>query len=218
VKVIAFLGLPGSGKTTARQILEERSGFEGLQMKDIAAEEFLDVKQNGVEALSDNFKERVKNPQSYVPEGALGEQIGDWVDSILDVDGNYFKTKLKRQMLYEYDCDILLVDGARSVADANAIKEVRYESHLIYMHAPFCVRFKRLKNRDRKGEEDIDKNYLKQRDEQELSWGVNKILSEYKTQSSRGYSKEYDVKYFYSNHDNVSALESELNLFVDNLI
>lgn len=219
MKVIGLMGLPGSGKTTARENLEERDDFEfkGIQMKDIAGKEFLNVKKNGVESLSEKFRDTVDNPKSYVPEGSLEKQIGDWVDSILEVDDNYFATKLRYQIQNEYNSDVLVVDGIRSVPDAEAILGVECESYLIYIQTPFCVRFERLEARGREGEEDIDKDYLVDRDRQELSWGVDDILSSYENEGE-DYDKEYPVEYFYSNHNTIPRFESEFNLFVDNLL
>lgn len=219
MKVIGLMGLPGSGKTTASKSLESRDdfNFKGLQMKDIAGEEFLNVKNNGVESLSEEFRDTVDNPSSYVPEGTLEKQIGDWVDSILGVDDNYFATKLKHRIQNDFDSDVLVVDGIRSVPDAEAILGVECDSYLVYIQTPFCVRFERLQTRGREGEQDIDEDYLVDRDKQELSWGVDDILSSYENVQG-DYNKEYPVEYFYSNHSTISSFESEFNLFVDDIL
>jgi hypothetical protein len=168
-------------------------------------------------ASPEEFRDTVDTPSSYVPEGSLEKQIGDWVDSILEVDNNYFATKLKHRIQNEFDSDVLVVDGIRSVPDAKAILEVEYESYLVYIQTPFCVRFERLESRGREGEEDIDEGYLVDRDRQELSWGVDDILSSHEN-GDGDYNKKYPVEYFYSNHSTISSFESEFNLFVDNLL
>lgn len=218
MKVIGLMGLPGSGKTTAREGLEQRIdySFKGIQMKDIAGREFNRIKKNGVDSIDEGFKSSVDNPEDYVPNGELEKEIGDWVNSILEVDDEYFARLLEERIESEEEADVIVVDGVRSLPDAVAIKRSKGRSQLVFIQTPFCVRLDRIKSRGREGEEDIEVSYLVERDRQELSWGVDEIMSSYSVNDE--YSRRFEVEVFYANHDDIAEFRTEFDHFIDDLL
>lgn len=46
-------------------------------MKYIAGREFNRIKNNSVDSINEGFKSSVDNSEDYVPNGEIGEKIGD---------------------------------------------------------------------------------------------------------------------------------------------
>lgn len=222
MKLLGLLGLPGAGKTTAMNDLTDRvdHDFEGLQMKEVAAEEYHAAVEQGIDAFPDDLQENLWDAgldDAAVPTGDFGNEIADFVDTILSVQGDYFALKAADHIdSLGADADVVVVDGIRSVADADGLATANADAyHLVYLHTPFHVRLERLQGRGRDGEEDIDATYLADRDEQELSWGVDDILLSYEFDTGE---TEYPVEYFYANHDSLASFSLDFNSFVDNLL
>lgn len=221
-QVLGLLGMPGAGKTTALNALESRSdyNFVGLQMKSIAAEQFNQMQDVGMDSFPEKTERKIREKnlvEEATPKGDLGEEIADWVDTILSVNNSYFAEKATDKIQNTKDADVVVVDGIRSVPDAECIMGSFEEFSLLFLHTPFSTRLDRLKKRSRSGEEDVDAEYLINRDEQELSWGVDEILSSYQ-KDELDYQKEYPVDFFYANHEGISEFEREFRLFVDDLL
>jgi dephospho-CoA kinase len=138
------------------------------------------------------------------------------VDSILEVDNKYFARLLEERIESEEEADVIVVDGVRSLSDAMAVKRNKACSQLVFIQTPFRVRIDRIKSRGREGEEDIEESYLEERDRQELSWGVDEIMSSYSVND--GYSRRFDVEVFYANHDDTAEFRTEFDHFVDDLL
>lgn len=220
-QVLGLLGMPGAGKTTALNALESWSdcNFVGLQMKTIAAEQFNQMQNVGMNSFPQKMEYKIREEdlvEEATPEGDLGEKIASWVDTILSVNNSYFAEKATERIQNTDNADVAVVDGIRSVPDAEYIMDSFEEFNLLFLHTPFSTRLDRLKQRSRSGEEDVDTEYLINRDKQELNWGVDEILSSY--QKDGLYQKEYPVDFFYANHESVSEFEREFRLFVDDLL
>jgi len=149
--------------------------------------------------------------------GDIGSEIGDWVDTVLSIKNDYFAKNAADKIQRMKDADVIVVDGIRSVPDVTCIDDVASRFKLIFLHTPFSTRLDRLQDRGRDGEEDVDANYLINRDEQELSWGVNKILSSYNV-TKKGYVKDYPVEFFYSDHDSIGEFGAEFSFFISDLM
>lgn len=221
-QVLGLLGMPGAGKTTALDALESRSdyNFVGLQMKGIAAEQFNQMQDVGMDSFPEQTERKIREQnlvEEATPEGELGEEIADWVGTILSVNNSYFAEKATERIKNTEDADVVVVDGIRSVPDAECIMDSFEEFSLVFLHTPFSTRLDRLKERSRSGEEDVDAEYLINRDEQELSWGVNEILSSYQ-EEDLDYQQEYPVEFFYANHETIPEFEREFTLFIDDLL
>lgn len=221
MKVLGLLGMPGSGKTTALKSLEDRvdHDFSGLKMKDVAAKEFNKMQENGLEYFPKEMRGTIKSNDlvdEATPDGRLGDEIANWVDFVLSINGSYFAEEAKTKIQGMTETDVVVVDGIRSVSDVENVMEAADVFRLVYLQTPFHTRLERLKDRGREGEEDIDAQYLLKRDKQEFSWGIDEILASYQKGYS-DYEKEYPVEHFYANHDTVSSFEVEFNFYVDDL-
>lgn len=217
-RVLGLLGMPGAGKTTAFETLTSTDDFTGIQMKSIASEEFNQMQDKGLEVFSDETASEIQEQgleDEATPDGDIGDEIADWVDTILSVNESYFAEKAGLKISSMENSETVVVDGIRSVADVEHISRASDHLQLVFLHTPFSTRLERLKDRGRSGEENIDAQYLINRDEQELSWGVDDILSTYE---SEDYQKQYQVEFFYANHNSVSQFKEEFVMFVDDLL
>ncbi|MBE8540534.1 AAA family ATPase [Geoglobus acetivorans] len=154
MKIIAFVGLPLSGKTTASRIAEEM-GIPVVVMGDVVREEVL---RRGLE-LTDENAGRVATE--------LREKEG--MDAIAKRCIPRIREKLEER-------GIVVVDGIRGIAEVETFrKEFGDDFILINVEAPLEVRFERALKRKR--EDDVKTpEELKRRDERELSWSMREAI------------------------------------------
>lgn len=213
--VIGLLGMPGAGKTTAYKHLKNQENFTGFQMKEVAGNEFQKMQENGLEVFPSKVVQDLREKglvTEATPEGPIGEEIADWVDTVLSVSPAFFAKRAVRRIEKTEEDATVIIDGLRSTADAKHVSSAVDDLTLIYLHTPFCTRLSRIMDRSRSGEEDADAHYLVDRDQQELSWGVDEILKEQRTDRSN-----YSVEYFYANYDSVEPFLDNITQFVQRL-
>ncbi|WP_457548997.1 AAA family ATPase [Archaeoglobus sp.] len=153
MRVIAFVGLPLSGKTTASKVAEEM-GIPVVCMGDVVRDE---AKKRNL-PLTDEVLGKIANE--------LREKEG--MDAIAKRCIPLVREKGK-------DVGVVVVDGIRGIAEVETFKRAFDDFILIGVEAPLEVRFqralKRKRNDDVKSVED-----LKERDKRELSWNLAKAL------------------------------------------
>lgn len=212
--VIGLMGFPGAGKTTAMDNLTDRidHSFHGLTMSDIAGKEYDSVASVGPDQhFSDEFLREAYDSNAYTDltpsdDTEKADELGDWVDTVLDVDGNYFAKRAVNHIKEDVNSEFVVIDGVRTTADVQVLKESELELELIFLSTPFHVRLERLQSRGRGSDVEMEPEDLMYRDEQELSWGVDEIL------------RDEDVTHFYSNYDSVGAFQAEFGFFVSDLL
>jgi predicted RNA binding protein with dsRBD fold (UPF0201 family)/adenylate kinase family enzyme len=154
MKIIAFVGLPLSGKSTAAKVAEEL-GIPVVVMGDIVREE---VRRRGLE-LTDENAGRVATE--------LREKEG--MDAIAKRCIPIIREKAKEK-------GIVVVDGIRGIAEVERFKkEFGDDFILINIESPIELRFERALKRKR--DDDIKTiEELKRRDERELSWNMGEAM------------------------------------------
>lgn len=151
-KILAFIGMPASGKSAAASILGE-SGIKIVNMGDVIREEVIN---RGLEPTDINV-------------GGVGTDLrkkeGD------DVVACKCIPKIKA-----INSSFLVIDGVRSIAEINCFKkEFGSDFKLVSIYAPIEMRFKRIQ--ERKRSDDMHNiEALKVRDERELGWGMGKAM------------------------------------------
>lgn len=215
VTVIGLLGLAGAGKTTALEHVTENSPCrKGLQMKEIAKQEYDAVDENGISYLPEHI--RVEAEQQHLlddisPNGNFEAEISDWVDTILQLNPTYFASRAVEHIFINADeTDVWIVDGIRTVADVEQISTTIEDTHFLYFHAPFHIRSERLLDRGRENEDDIES--ILERDKQEFSWGLDTILLE-----EQDSEVPYDVTYVPATHDGVEPFVADVESVVREL-
>jgi predicted RNA binding protein with dsRBD fold (UPF0201 family)/dephospho-CoA kinase len=150
MKIIAFVGLPLSGKSTASSVAREM-GIPVVVMGDVVREE---VEKRGL-PLTDENAGKVANE--------LRKMEG--MDAIA-------KRCIKR--IREKNADVIVVDGIRGLAEVDRFKKTFGDDFvLVAIECPLELRFERLKNRQRDDDLSIRTvGDLKRRDEREIAWGM----------------------------------------------
>ncbi len=154
MKIIAFVGLPLSGKTTASEVAKEMN-IPVIVMGDIVREE---AKRRNLE-ISDEILGKIASE--------LREKEG--MDAIAKRCIPKIKEKVEKK-------GVVVIDGIRGVAEVKRFKkEFGDDFILINIESPIEIRFERALIRKRK--DDIKTiEELKNRDRRELSWGMGEAI------------------------------------------
>jgi len=154
MRVIAFVGLPLSGKTTASKVAEEM-GIPVVCMGDVVREE---AKKRGL-PLTDEVL------------GSIASELRqkEGLDAIAKRCIPIIREKAKEK-------GIVVVDGIRGIAEVERFKkEFGDDFILINIESPIELRFERALKRKR--DDDIKTiEELKRRDERELSWNMGEAM------------------------------------------
>lgn len=212
--LIGLMGFPGAGKTTAMDNLTDRvdHSFYGMTMSDIAGAEYDSVVDAGVDNhFSNEFRQNAYDAGVYddlIPSSDVekSNELGDWVGTVLSIDGHYFAKRAVDQINTEIDSEFIAIDGVRTTADVQVLKESEeLDLELVFLSTPFSVRLERMQDRGRGSDENMTPEDLIYRDEQEMSWGVDEIL------------REENVSYFYNNYSNKAKFCVEFDFFIEDL-
>jgi predicted RNA binding protein with dsRBD fold (UPF0201 family)/dephospho-CoA kinase len=154
VKVIAFVGMPGAGKTEASNVARGM-GIPVVVMGDVIREE---VEKRGLPPTDENI-------------GGVANQLRK--EEGMDAIAKRCIPKIKS---FEGKSDVVVVDGIRGIAEVEAFKKAFDDNFtLVKIDAPFELRLERLKGRGRS--DDVGSvEWLRQRDERELSWGMSEAI------------------------------------------
>lgn len=212
--VIGLMGFPGAGKTTAMDNLTDRidHSFHGMTMSDIAGTEYDSVSEVGVDQhFTNEFRQEAYDKDLYSSlapsvDTDKADELGDWVDTVLTIDGHYFAERAVDYIEEEVDSEFVVIDGVRTTADVQVLKESNLNLELVFLSTPFSVRLDRMQDRGRGSDSDMEPDDLIYRDEQEMSWGVDEILL------------EEDVTHFYNNYESIGVFGAQFGFFVSDLL
>ncbi|MCX8172489.1 MAG: AAA family ATPase [Archaeoglobaceae archaeon] len=148
--IIAFVGYPLSGKSTAAEVAKE-FGIPVVVMGDVIREEAI---SRGIEPNSENLG-RIANE--------LREREG------MDAVAKRCISKIRSLG------SIVLVDGIRGIAEVQTFKKAFEDFVLIAIESPPELRFERAKRRGR-SDDVLTIEDLYERDRREESWGLKKAI------------------------------------------
>lgn len=170
MKIIGFVGLPGSGKSVASNVARDM-GIEVLVMGDVIRQE---AQLRGIEPTDQNL-------------GVIANQLRT-------NEGPAAIAQKTMQMARATGKDLVVVDGLRSKAEADFFRSSSNEFHLIQICAPLEARLKWLELRGRpddpgqisKTDQKIVTSCLESdqktaaalelRECRELSWGIDEAM------------------------------------------
>jgi len=152
MKLIAFVGMPASGKSEAAAIAGNL-GIPVVNMGDIVRKE---TARRGLPTNDEN--------------------IGGTGSSLRKEEGMDVIAKRCVPGIRTLDSHIVVVDGTRNIDEINYFKkEFGTDFLLIAIHTPLQQRFERVKQRGRSDDmKSIEE--LKKRDEREKGWGLDKAI------------------------------------------
>ncbi|MBU4374166.1 MAG: flagellar hook-basal body complex protein FliE [Euryarchaeota archaeon] len=151
MKLIAFVGMPASGKSEAAAIAQ-RLSVPVINMGDIVREE---TAKRGLPPTDENI-------------GGTGTALRreEGMDAVA-------KRCVQRIPL---SSPVVVVDGTRNIEEINYFKKTFGDDFkLIAIHTPFELRFERVKRRSR-SDDTGSIHELKRRDEREKGWGLDKAI------------------------------------------
>ena len=154
MRIIAFVGMPASGKSRAAQLARER-GIPAIVMGDVVRAE----------------AERCGLDQSDTKIGSVGDRLRaeEGMDAIA-------KRSVPAIRKLQKDADIVVIDGIRGLAEVDLFrKELGDDFMLISIVAPIDIRLERISRRKR-SDAVTDPDALKARDERELKWGLGEAI------------------------------------------
>lgn len=153
MKVIAFTGMPFSGKSEAVKIAKEKD-VAVVRMGDMVWRE---TKKRGMKLT--------------------GKNVGFVANEMRDKHGKHvWAEKTVKKIIRNIDSEKIVVDGVRNLEEVEFFKEKLGDDFLlIAITASDETRYKRAMKRGRKDDiKDIDK--IKERDEREKNWGIQKVI------------------------------------------
>jgi len=153
MKIIAFTGMPFSGKTEAINVVKKMN-IPIIRMGDIVWEE---VESKGLE-LNENNVGYVANEMRK----KKGKEI--WAKKTIK--------KIKSKNLI----DTIIIDGVRSLEEVKYFKKILGDNFiLISIDASDRLRYKRALMRNRKDDSKSIKSII-ERDQREINWGLKSLI------------------------------------------
>lgn len=153
-RIIALTGMPGSGKSTAADILR-REGLQFVSMGDAVRKEMA-----GKGIPIDNVSLR-----NYALE--IRKKFGD--DYVLDLVKKDIAEKMK-------STDVIILDGLRNILEAEELKKEGYEVLLLGIIADKMLRYERILKRNRESDPHSFRDF-EWREQQELKFGVSQVIA-----------------------------------------
>ena len=154
MKVLAFTGMPFSGKSEAVKIVNELE-IPVIRMGDLVWEE---VKNQNLDLTDEN--------------------VGNVANSMREKYGkDIWAKKTLEEIKKELNSRLIIIDGIRNLEEIKTFKmELGNNFTLIAIIASDEMRYKRGLNRNRADDtKDIDK--MKERDLREINWGLKEVIS-----------------------------------------
>lgn len=152
MRIIAFVGMPASGKSEASVIAQDRN-IPVVNMGNVVREE---AAKNGLPPTDENI-------------GGTGTKLRN--EEGMDIIARRCVPKIRK-----LDSNLIVIDGIRNIDEINHFKEQFGNNFmLVAIHTPLEVRLDRVKNRGR-SDDMTNISELEQRDEREKSWGLDKAI------------------------------------------
>ncbi len=152
MKLIAFVGMPASGKSEAANVAR-RMGIPVVNMGDVVREE---------------------NAKRGLPP--TDENIGGMGTRLRREEGMDAIAKRCVPKIRSLNSPVVVVDGTRNIEEINYFKkQFGSDFELVAVHAPFELRFERIRKRARSDDMRCIEE-LKKRDEREKGWGLDRAV------------------------------------------
>lgn len=153
MKILAFVGLPASGKSEGSKISRDM-GITVVVMGEVVREE---VEKRGLLPTDEN--------------------VGNVANDLRKAEGDDAIAKRCIPRIKEKNTNLIVVDGIRSMAEVERFKEVFSDDFkLIRTETQLEKRYHRIKKRGR-SDDIYDLDELINRDKRELGWGLKEAMN-----------------------------------------
>jgi dephospho-CoA kinase len=154
MKIIAFTGMPFSGKSEAIKIAEEKE-LPVIRMGDMVWEE---TKKQGLEINDKNV-------------GFVANQMREKQGKDIWARRTIQKIKTLQNI------DLLVIDGIRNFEEINTFKKELGENFVVVaVEVPDEIRYERAMSRGRE-DDAMDLDLVKERDRREIGWGLDSVIA-----------------------------------------
>lgn len=151
MRMVAFTGMPGAGKTEAVKVASEQ-GLQVLRMGDAVWEE---VRRRGLPLTA--------------------EEVGRVADEMRGTDGPDIWARRTLDAV-DMSASLVVIDGLRSAAELAVFREALGEDFvLVRIECPWELRLQRITSRGR-DDDTVSEEAFEARDRRELSWGLGEVL------------------------------------------
>lgn len=185
MKLIGTTGKPAAGKSVAAEQIAEALDCPMVEMGDVVTEKAASYLGVSTTELTSDQKGNAATE--------LRDEYGETVFAQ--------ETVKKAESLGDEYC---VISGIRTPEEIEVFEE-NGDFTLVLVTAPFETRYKRFTSRGREDEAEFSREDFKQRNERELGWGLDKVLS----------AELYDISI--ENNGSVSQLSSRVESLVDKL-
>lgn len=188
MKIIAFVGMPASGKSEAARIAS-KMGIPVINMGDVIRKEVL---RRGLEPTDSN--------------------TGIVATDLRKCEGMDAVARRCVSQIRETCSELVVVDGIRGIAEVECFRQKFGTGFiLISIYTPIEIRFSRIQKRGRS--DDMDSiDGLRRRDERELGWGMGEAIEASSIEIENNFSLETFRK------DVIEVLGNYLGSDSDNLL
>ena len=154
MKIIAFTGMPFSGKSEAVEIAKDL-GIPVVRMGDMVWDE---VKKQGLEINDEN--------------------VGFIANKMREIHGmDIWARRTVEKIISMKNVDKLVIDGVRNFEEIDFFKKILGADFIIVaVNVPDEIRYKRAMTRGRE-DDSLDLELVKKRDKREISWGLDKVIN-----------------------------------------
>jgi len=182
MKLIGTTGKPASGKTVTAKKIAEQLDCPIFEMGDIVTER--------VSKYVGKSKSSLTSDEKGTAATELREEYGETV---------FAEATLEKAL--NCGSEYVVVSGIRTPEEINVF-DSGSDFTLVLVEADFETRYQRFVSRGREDEGDFTRNDFEKRNEREMNWGLDKVLSE----------ELYDVSI--QNASSVDVLTSKVSDFV----
>ena len=171
-KIILIVGLPGSGKSHAAEIIKKKLGAKIINSGDIIREE---VERRGLK-------------YSPTADAAVAHWFHQYGREAVLVQKVY-------EMIVRARKKLIIVEGFRGVDQLEILEDLLdHKVSIIAVKCHFRTRWKRAEERERFGKEET-KEYIKNRDISEKHRGIERIIRKAKHKvDNNGTKKQFETK------------------------
>ena len=150
MKVLGFCGLPGSGKSTIIEAIEDLGKV--ITMGDVIRNE---AKKRNITLIDENLGKIAKELREIEGPNIVAEKCVEWIKALKS--------------------NLIFIDGLRSMEEVNIFRKY-WKFPVIAIAVDDKLRFKRLTER---GRSDDPKNIkqLKERDKREIEFGLKEVIN-----------------------------------------
>lgn len=164
--LITTVGYPGAGKSEVTNVAQE------LDIATVSMGDQIRARFKAAFETLDEAREALD-----MEDVTKGELMGEWASNQREMYGNDIVAKWTVEHIQtSVDSNLVVVDGMRSTDELGVFHMNFDDVVVVHVSCPREIRYERLKERKREGEEKLTEEKLRERDKREDDWGVASVI------------------------------------------